>query len=81
LRGWAIVGVLAMAPFQAKIVHARRKRVNMRNTVTVLYEEIAEELAVSRSDVQEALMQLKEDGFFPGSPSLSTEQFCGRLPS
>ncbi len=70
-----------MTRFQAKIVHALRKRVNMRNTVTVLYEEIADELAVSKSDVQQALMQLKEDGFFPGSPSLSTEQFHGRLPS
>jgi hypothetical protein len=70
-----------MTPLQTKIVHALRKRVDRRNRVTVFYEEIAGELGVSKLDVREALIELKDDGFFPGKPSLSTEQFHGRLPA
>jgi len=66
---------------QAKIVHALRKRVDMRNRVKIFYAEIAKELGVSKSDIHDALLQLKDDGFFPGKPSFSTEQFDGRLPS
>jgi len=54
---------------------------DLRNRVTVFYEEIAGELGVSQIDVREALIELKDDGFFPGKPSLATEQFHGRLPA
>ena len=70
-----------MTPLQTKIVHALRKRVDLRNRVTVFYEEIAGELGVSKLDVREALIELKDDGFFPGKPSFSTKQFHGRLPA
>ncbi|MGO9837470.1 MAG: hypothetical protein ACLP1X_25040 [Polyangiaceae bacterium] len=70
-----------MTPLQTKIVHALRKRVDLRNRVTVLYEEIAGELGVSTLDVREALIDLNDDGFFPGKPSFSTEQFRAHLPA
>jgi Mn-dependent DtxR family transcriptional regulator len=70
-----------MTPLQAKIVHALRTRVDMHNKVKVPFEEIAQELGVIKSEVNEALIDLRNDGFFPGTPSLSAEQFCGRLPS
>jgi DNA-binding GntR family transcriptional regulator len=70
-----------MTPLQTKIVHALRKRVDLRNRVTVFYEEIARELGVSELDVRKALIELKDDGFFPGKPSFSAEQFHGRLPA
>jgi DNA-binding GntR family transcriptional regulator len=70
-----------MTPLQTKIVHALRKRVDLRNRVTVFYEEIAGELGVSKLDVREALIELKDDGFFPGKPSLSPEQFRAHLPA
>ena len=55
-----------MTPLQTKIVHALRKRVDLHNRVTVVYEEIAGELGESKLDVREALIELKDDGFFPG---------------
>jgi DNA-binding Lrp family transcriptional regulator len=70
-----------MTPLQIKIVRALRKHVDRRNRVTVLYEEIAGELGVSKLDVREALIELKDDGFFPGKPSFSTEQFHAHLPA
>ncbi len=69
-----------MTPLQTKIVHALRKRVDLRNRVTVFYEQIAGELGVSKLDVREALIELRDDGFFPGKPSFSTEQFHAHLP-
>jgi transcription initiation factor IIE alpha subunit len=54
--------------------------VDLRNRVTVFYEEIAGELGMSQLDVREALVELKDDGFFPGKPSFSTEQFHAHLP-
>jgi hypothetical protein len=30
---------------------------------------------------REALIELKDDGFFPGKPSFATEPFHGRLPA
>jgi transcription initiation factor IIE alpha subunit len=49
--------------------------------VTVFYEEIAGELGVSKRDVREALIELKDDGFFPGKASFSTEQLPAHLPA
>ncbi|MGO9834093.1 MAG: hypothetical protein ACLP1X_07760 [Polyangiaceae bacterium] len=85
-RSWAHGGDRAMGdpsdmtPLQTKIVHALRKRVDLRNRVTVFYEQIAGELGVSKLDVREALIELRDDGFFPGKPSFSTEQFHAHLP-
>jgi hypothetical protein len=70
-----------MTPLQTRIVHALRKRVDRRNRVTVFYEEIAGELGESKLDVREALIELNDDGFFPGKPSFSTEQFHAHLPA
>ncbi len=36
---------------------------------------------MSKLDVREALIELKDDGFFPGKPSFSTEQFHAHLPA
>jgi transcription initiation factor IIE alpha subunit len=70
-----------MTPLQIKIVRALRKHVDRRNRVTVLYEEIAGELGVSKLDVRQTLIELNDDGFFPGKPSFSTEQFHAHLPA
>ena len=70
-----------MTPLQTKIVHALCKRIDLRNRVTVCCEEIAGELGVSKLDVREALIELNDDGLFPGKPSFSTEQFHGHLPA
>lgn len=70
-----------VSPLQTKIVHALRKRVDMRNRVRVFYAEIANEVGVSKSEVHDALVLLNDDGFFPGKPSFSTDRFDGRLPS
>jgi hypothetical protein len=80
-RGRAIGDPSVMTPLQTKIVHALRKRVDLRNRVTVFYEEIAGELGVSQIDVREALIELKDDGFFTGKASFSTEQFHAHLPA
>jgi DNA-binding GntR family transcriptional regulator len=70
-----------MTPLQTQIAHALRRRADRYNRVTVFYEELAEELGVSKLEVREAILELKSDGFFPGRPSSSTEQFHGRLPT
>jgi DNA-binding Lrp family transcriptional regulator len=70
-----------MTPIQVKIVHALRKRTDRHNKVKVPYQEIAQELGVTKSEVHEALIDLRDDGFFPGTPSLAAEGFFGRLPS
>ena len=70
-----------MTPRQTQIAHALRRRADRYNRVTVFYEELAAELGVSKLEVREAILELKSDGFFPGRPSSSTEQFHGRLPT
>jgi DNA-binding transcriptional regulator YhcF (GntR family) len=46
-----------------------------------LVAELAGDLGVSPLVIREALVELRDEGFFPGKPSFSTKQFHGRLPA
>ena len=53
----------------------------MRHIAAVPYAELAAELAlgVTADAVRAALIELRDDGFFPGKPQLDETQFSGTL--
>jgi hypothetical protein len=72
-----------MTPFQTKVITVVRKHVDNRNRFTVRLEDIAVKVGgnASADDVRLALIELRDDGFFLGSPECASTSFSGRLPS
>jgi hypothetical protein len=72
-----------MTPLQSRLVAILRKRGNIRGHIAAVpYAELATELAlgVTADAVRAALVELRDDGFFPGKPQFDETQFSGTLP-
>ena len=72
-----------MTPLQSRLVALLRKHVNIRGHIAAVpYAELAAELAsgVTADAVRAALVELRDDGFFPGKPQVDEAQFSGTLP-
>jgi triosephosphate isomerase len=72
-----------MTPIQTKVITVVRKHVDNRNRFKVRLEDIAVKVGgnASADDVRQALIELRDDGFFLGSTECDSTSFRGRLPS
>lgn len=66
--------------FHDALKEALRKREDKRGVVSETYAALAKDLGISAGEVHQGIIQLKDDGYFEGTPMITSDQFEVRLP-